>query len=245
MFKLKFLPIFLLMLLTFVSCDETPYSIIPTDMPPSEIGSETTLPPPTSAEQIPPEIDPPAFDPLNPDGWAAREWILRGISYNEGKYIEGVTFDDERKHFIFYADFVIGNFYIELTFDEAALNFPFESYTKSERVIEGTDIIIKTITFNNFELSFWNFDNIRSYNGFLLMSIEVSGAEHTTTRGLRVGDTAERVYKLYGIPSFVSSKDSEFAPNTWYYNMKFEENSNFRVVVVDGIVESFLIHGFL
>jgi hypothetical protein len=217
-----------LCLFCLVACIENPEQVEPIEAPSTNVITPTPPPKinvtPTPYSYPTPKIELPEFDPLNPEGWSIWNWTNENFLYNEGKYLE-YSIDD-----------IIGGFYPDMTLNETIRTLPSKTYIKSERVIEGTPTIVKTYTFDNISLDFWN---IGSDDEFILMSIELFGIEYETVRGLRVGDTAEKVYELYGIPMFVSDEN-----DTWHYSIRYEYRSSLQTTVVEGVVTRIRISGF-
>jgi hypothetical protein len=171
----------------------------------------------------------PVFNPLNPSEWCVVEWMWEGISINDGKYI------------VFSEDDVIRNYYIGMSLEDATKLLP-PSYIEGDSAIEGlSPITVKSIVFENLDLRLWNVGN---NDEFLIMSIHVFGVENVTTRGLRVGDSAETVFALYGTPFSVSNYDSLNDKTVWHYGEKFDCRGGFQVVMAKGIVEKFWFNGF-
>jgi len=71
---------------------------------------------------------------------------------------------------------------------------------------------------------------------FALSSITATDPTLTTPRGLRVGDTAEALFVLYGIP--VSVLDNVWTYGDGDYNI-------FHVTVRNGVVEQLWLHAVM
>ena len=169
-------------------------------------------------EHTPPDGEVPVFDPLNPEEWEATPWFLAG-ELNAGKYVDLRT------------DGVVGDLYLRMTLDEAVSFFPSADYTKKDHVFGNGIDESTTYTFDHITLTF---HNIGLFKKFVLTIIEVHGSEYATARGLRVGDAAEKVFELYGIPVNVRSGE-------WNYNEERSYLSTVNITVVEGVVDTIRI----
>lgn len=155
------------------------------------------------------------FDPNHPEGWVAEgdKW-----------YKEKGTTD---------SDYDIGEFSIGMSLKNATKYFPSKSLSETKK--NDGDYITKTLTFDSLVLTFMQVD---SGSPFDLYSVEVIGKGYTTTRGLCIGDSAEKLYELYGVPAGVAN-------NVWTFMDKEGFYSRFSVTVVKGIVKTILVNNVM
>jgi len=194
----------------------------------TDLGSiEFSIPP--DAEWLP-DTYPFGFDLYDPEGWSGGgEWSRH--QQNQWSWM------DEQGLLLAQDDLAIGNFRLGMTLEEA------REYIPAEDVREFLDETQKTIMFGFLGLLFSEGDN----DSFILEWLSIHGSEHATPRGLRVGDSAETLYELYGIPHLVGRDEWRYDYIVWN-----EENGRFQVrfpleylgvFVVDGIVEEIRIDG--
>jgi len=139
---------------------------------------------PVTTEALP---HPREFDWRNPEGWQANWAYYDAWMEEQGLAIES-------------SDLALGEFYTGMHFEDAQLHFP------GEPIIEHREFW-KTLSFDTLELSFfW-----RDYPDDVRMaSIRCTTPERVTPRGLQMGDSAERVFELYGPPAGVYN-------NRWFF----------------------------
>lgn len=155
------------------------------------------------------------FDLYNPEGWSA---------YDDWEQWESWMNDEEL--LISLSDYNIGEFSFGMTIDDAVQYFPSEPQSEND---ENYDFLIKrALTFDSLVLIFVSIDS----DPFSLYSIEVTGSEYITPRGLRVGDDAMKLFELYGVPLSVSN-------NVWTYGDGFYEN--LFVTVDNGAVQKIFL----
>ena len=174
--------------------------------------SETTLP----TIEI---FNPDDFDPNNPEGWVAEssdawwDWAA------------------EEELLLSADDYSFGEFSLIMPFEQAAAHFPSDPISVAEE--DRKFLIEKVVTFDALKIVFWSIDN----GAFHLHSVTVTDSTLATPRGLRVGDDAETVAALYGVPAFVSENVWTFGDENFFHL--------FHVTVVDGIVEQIHLHGVM
>ena len=175
------------------------------------------------------------FNPLSPDGWNVIEDVLQLERHGDFIFNEG-------KNIIHHIDTYIGGVNLDMTLDEVFIQLTNAKNVLEEGFIGNTDIVRKVIAFDGITLTFWNI----GYNDeFIVLSICVDSSKHETTRGLRVGDTAEKVFELYGTPVTVVDDTDPFHPNAWEYrHARGDIYIVCRITVIDGIVQRISFHGF-
>jgi hypothetical protein len=185
---------------------------------PSPEPSVFTLPP----RPIPsPQPGRPSFDPLNPDEWDARD-LARFDAFNrEFRIVRGV-------------DDIFGDFYPGMTLEEGMSLFS-QPYTECFIRYDDVTVPFRRFIFDGFILEFYVVfeDDPTLY----LCSFTITSSEYSTVRGLRVGDPAETVYQLYGIPTFVSSRSRYLMPGRWFYRELDRSRDICYILVTDGFVE--------
>jgi len=180
--------------------------------PPEAIETTTEAP----AEPLRP--NPLGFDPNNPEDLASNNETI-WLEWMEANNLL-ITADDYR----------FGEFYLpHMPFEEAQQHFP--SAPLSERVEDFSNEFhtAKTWLFDSLELMFVSEDDSPLY----LYSIISTDPGLVTPRGLRVGDSAEKVYALYGIPQYVTG-------NQWSFGDGFYDR--FGVILENGIVQSIRVN---
>jgi alpha-tubulin suppressor-like RCC1 family protein len=162
------------------------------------------------------------FDPDNPEGWG----------YNEDG--EWNWYDDGYDHDVGAYENQIGDFYLDMDYEDAVKYFPQETPTIDYEYYYE-EVIGRMISFNLLKIYFdcWYWDDY----GYSLSinSITVSKPGYSTPQGLSVGDTAQKVYELYGAPIWVDYY------STWCY--AYDVCERFTVTVVDGVVKSIRVSG--
>ncbi|MCL2048395.1 MAG: hypothetical protein FWG87_06675 [Defluviitaleaceae bacterium] len=189
----------------------------------------------TENSEYPPSLQAelPTFDPLEPTGWDVLHDVIdleqaREFIFNKGKNI------------VHEVDSFIAGFDLGMTLDEAVLNFQNEEYT--ENIIDNAGFTSKEVTFGGITLTFWD---IGFDDEWIIMAIDVFGTELETARGLRVGDTAEKVFDLYGTPVAVVDADNPWLPNAWQYRRELGDiYITCNITVVDGVVQRIRFNGF-
>jgi len=159
------------------------------------------------------------FNPNIPEGWSMYEdgsetWFDWMIS-------EEMIINEN--------DSVLGNFKRNMSMDEAAKFFPSEPLSENIKSIEGF-LHEKTLYFDSLKLAFTSVDE----SPYALSSIETSSSELATPRGLHVGDDAESLLSLYGVPYYVLN-------NVWSYKTA-QHLSVFHVTVENGIVQKICVN---
>jgi len=175
----------------------------------------------TTAE---PELNPLDFDPYSAEGW----YIYGGDGWRDSAI--WLTWMKEKEMLIAKSDCSFGDFYLSMPLEDAAQHFP--SVPLSEKVENYAVVAEKTLTFDSLVLMFVSVNDDES-EGYTLFAIETSSSEYVTPRGLRVGDDAEKVFVLYGLPMWVLN-------NEWTYG-KDENYSRFRVTVENGVVQKIFL----
>lgn len=153
------------------------------------------------------------FDPNHPEGWSAYDDPQAWEDWMRG---QGLLIAE--------SDYTFGSFTLLMPLEDAREQFP--SAPLSETDDDDGSLITKTIVFDSLVLFFVS---EKADNHLTLYSIEAASPDYVTPRGLRVGDDAEKVYALYGVPLMVDE-------NKWSYGDGFY--SLFHVVVENGIVRT-------
>ena len=177
---------------------------------------EPTTQPPTAASTE----NPLGFDPNNPEGWfldTEEDWG----KWSDWMKSKGLPIAEK--------DYSIGDFTLLMTLEDAKKQFPSKPLSETE---EDQEVLIeKKTTFDSLVLIFVQLDNEPPFD---LYSIEVTGKKYITPRGLRVGDSAEKLFTLYGIPSSVRNNEWAFMDNEGNYEL-------FYATVVNGIVKKVVL----
>jgi len=112
----------------------------------------------------------------------------------------------------------IGEFHLGMTFEEA------QQYFSGEPVIEHSEFSNwKRFTFDGLVLSFSHHGDDEHF----ISSIKVTAPAFATSRGLRVGDNADQVLEIYGVPNLVSN-------DVWFYTL--QSLDLFHITVINDIV---------
>jgi len=188
---------------------------------------------PPDAEFLPTTY-PFGFDLQNPEGWSAG-----GLQAEQRQW----TWMDEQGLLLTQDDFAMGNFRVGMTIDEAREYIT----TEDVREVYAEEFSEIAFFFGYFQLVFEAVDEESfALRRLSLFNNVMEPEAYATPRGLRVGDSVETLYELYGIPRFVG-----FGSNEWSYDYVVwdEESSSFQVhflprlsvIVVDRIVEEIRI----
>jgi len=164
----------------------------------------------------------PLFDLNNPPN----EWELPDYVEDWQTYCL-----DNKDIWITASDYRIGDFRLIMPLDDV---YQYISSDICEEIeFDSGDYVEKTlILLNSLVLVF-----IETYDdSFSLHSVEVSGTEYATPRGLRIGDTAEKLFELYGMPWYITN-------NVWTYLDEGWGNEILHITVVDSIVQKIYLHG--
>lgn len=128
------------------------------------------------------------------------------------------------------ADNTLGNFTSCMPLEEAMQLLP-DAFQKTERTADGY-ITETIITFDAWTLVFISLEG----EPYTLYSAETTDPRQATPRGLRIGDSIEILYHLYGIPVQVLDGIWTFSDGAY---------ERFQVAVVDGKVERIKLCGVL
>jgi len=181
----------------------------------SPAASKTTTERATTAK---PALNPFGFDPDHPEGWSI---------YGGKDWDACLKWMNERKLLIAESDYSLGAFTLQMPFDDATKLFPSAFLSDEEKDSA------RTLAFPSLTLMFVKADDDGK---FTLYSIEATGPGYVTPRGLCVGDNAEKVYALYGVPYYVLD-------NKWAYGDG--EYSLFSVMVENGIVQKICVNSVM
>ncbi len=172
---------------------------------------ETALTPETTAiTTAAKESNPLGFDPNNPEGWSVEDWDAWQ------KWMEDHALQ------ITEADYSIGEFTLGMPLQDAKQLFQEGAEIKMNRI--DNYLSEEIVTYGDWRLEFSSSGDYP----YDLSSIKISGSQVETPRGLRVGDTAEKLYELYGIPVNVHDHEWTFEPDL----------NHFTVTVLDGVVKT-------
>jgi len=160
--------------------------------------------------------NPLGFNPNNPEGWSV-EAQDKWQDWSDWMTSKGLPISGK--------DYSVGDFSLGMSLKKAAKYFSAKPFSETEE--DNGSYIEQKVTLNSLVLCFIKSDNHPSVS---LREIDITGKKYATPRGLRVGDSAEKLYELYGIPASVSK-------NVWTFACENETRENFYVTVVNGVVE--------
>jgi len=195
--------------------------------------SQATATPTTTAATTAPTTsaameNPLGFDPNHPEGWSVGE---------QDKWQEWQDWMTSKDLPIADNDYSIGDFDLIMPLKDARKYFPskpLSEITKNKDAEYG-GFPTKRITFDSITLFFVQ---IGKGEPFDLSDITITGKEYVTPRGLRVGDSAEKLYELYGVPIEVSKNEWIFATETGDYQV-------FHAIVVNGAVQKMILNSIM
>ena len=221
--KFIFILTALILLMSFAACnnESTQDDIQDTEQDKSTETASTTENE-TTTENLPPDFYPDKyfesleifllFDPYNPG-----EWFPAGL-INEGKFITE-------------NDLYIGDFHLNAELEKYVEYLQSADYTEAEK--NDGSISIKTYISDSAILTFIQVSDVN--RPFTLYSVKIMCGEYITPRGLRVGDSVDKVVELYGIPQIVDE-------SIWHYYTEGFGYDLFQVLIVDHVVQEIRIN---
>jgi len=187
----------------------------------------TTAPATTAATTSAAPENPFGFDPNHPEDWNM------GETDKWQKWLDWMTSKDL---LISGKDYSVEDFDLVMSLKDAQKYFPSKPLSETQKSNEEYGgFPTKKLTFDSLVLTFVQ---IGKGEPFTLSLIEITGGGYVTPRGLRVGDSAEKLYELYGIPEYVSKNKWTFVTEAGAYKI-------FHVIVVKGVVKKILLNSIM
>jgi len=162
--------------------------------------------------------EPSVFDPHNPEGW----------QIDEGEWCRELGIKKDK-------DLILEHFELMMPYEDAVKYFPSKPLSEVEE--DNESYVTKTLTFDSIVLMFLREKNDTD-DCLSLYTIDIIGSKYATFRGLRVGDNADKLFELYGVPWYVENNEWHFLDEDGFYEF-------FRVTVVDGIVQKIHLNGVM